>query len=75
MSLVSPFAGTDPSTLAELHPRAPRTLTEAGLGEDLVTQLILKLLNFGNTLTGLDIAQRLGLEFSAIEAVLEETGG
>ncbi len=72
MSLVSPFAATDPSTLTELHPRAPQTLTEAGLGEDLVTQLILKLLNFGNTLTGLDIAQRLGLEFSAIEGVLEQ---
>jgi predicted ATPase with chaperone activity len=72
MSLVSPFAKSDPSSLVDLHPPAPRTLAEAGLGEDLVTQLILKLLNFGANMTGLDIAQRLGLEFSAIESVLEQ---
>ena len=70
MSTVVPFKGTDSPPLATLHPRAPRTLSEAGLGEDLVTQLTLKILNFGADMTGLDIAQRLGLEFSAIEPVL-----
>lgn len=53
-----------------LHPRAPHTLEEAGLSHDLVTQLVLKLLHFSADLTGLDIARRLGLQFSAIEAVL-----
>ena len=55
-----------------LHPRAPRTLDEAGLSEGSLTALTLKLLHFGADLTGLDIARRLGLDYSVIESVLEQ---
>jgi hypothetical protein len=54
-----------------LHPRPPKSLAEAGLSEDLVTQLILKLLHFAADLNGSEIAKRLGLEFTVIEPVLE----
>jgi hypothetical protein len=57
--------------LAALHPHAPRTLEQAGLSHDLVTQLLLKVMHFGSDLTGLELAQRVGLEFSVIEPVLE----
>ena len=60
-------AGNDPV----LHPQAPATLQEAGLSEDLVTQLVLKMMNFGADFTGAQLAERLGLEYSAIEPVLE----
>jgi hypothetical protein len=56
---------------AAVHPPAPTTLEEAGLGHDLLTQLVLKLLHFGADLSGLEIARSLGLEFSVIEPVLE----
>ena len=56
---------------AALHPVAPGTLEEAGLSHDLITQLVLKMLNFGADLSGGEIAARLGLEFSVIETVLE----
>ena len=42
-------------------PKAPRTLDEAGLGRDLVTQLILKMLHLSGELTGTELARRLGL--------------
>jgi predicted ATPase with chaperone activity len=61
-----------PSSLEDLHPPVARTLEEAGLGDDLVTQLLLKVLNFGANYSGLELAERLGLEFSAIEPVLEQ---
>jgi predicted ATPase with chaperone activity len=56
---------------AVLHPSAPATLQQAGLSEDLVVQLVLKLLHFGADLTGAQIAEKLGLEFSALEPVLD----
>jgi predicted ATPase with chaperone activity len=49
---------------------APRTLREAELNEDLVTQLVLKTLHFSGELTGTELAKRLGLSFFAIEPVL-----
>src|SRR5215212_3684112 len=49
---------------------APRTLEEAGLSKDLITQLALKTLHFSGELTGSELARRLGLPFSAVEAVL-----
>jgi hypothetical protein len=55
----------------DLHPRAPRTLEEAGLTHDFVTQLLLKVMHFGSDYTGLDLAKRVGLEFSVVEPVLE----
>jgi hypothetical protein len=58
-------------SIADLHPTAPRTLDEAGLSHDFITQLVLKVLHFGSDNTGVEIARRLGLEFSVIEPVLE----
>jgi predicted ATPase with chaperone activity len=51
-------------------PKAPRTLEEAGLGFDLVTQLVLKTMHLGGDMSGTEIARRLGLSFLAIEPVL-----
>ena len=53
-------------------PAAPRTLEEAGLNIDLVTQLALKTLHLAGTLTGLELAQRMGLQFSVIEPSLDD---
>ena len=59
------------TSVADLHPPAPRTLEEAGLTHDFVTQLLLKVMHFGSDYTGLDLARRIGLEFSVVEPVLE----
>jgi hypothetical protein len=53
-------------------PPAPRTLDEAGLKVDLVTQLALKTLHLAGTLSGLELATRLGLLFSVVEPSLDE---
>ena len=53
-------------------PAAPRSLEESGLNIDLVTQLTLKTLHLAGTLTGLELATRLGLQFSVIEPSLDE---
>jgi predicted ATPase with chaperone activity len=49
------------------HPPAPLTLEETGLSLDLILQLTLKHMHFAGELTGSELAQRLGLRFSAIE--------
>jgi predicted ATPase with chaperone activity len=49
------------------HPPAPLTLEETGLSLDLILQLTLKHMHFAGELTGSELAQRLGLKFSAIE--------
>ena len=56
---------------AALFPPAPTTLEETGLSLDLMVQLVLKLLHFAGELTGVEIAQRLGVEFSVVEPALE----
>jgi len=56
---------------AELVPAAPRTMEEAGLSLDLLVQLVLKHLHFSGELTGVEIARRLGLEFSAVEPAID----
>jgi predicted ATPase with chaperone activity len=50
---------------------APETLADTGLSEDLVTQLVIKLLHFNADCTGVEIAHRLGLEFVVVEPILE----
>ena len=57
-----------PETLSA--PKAPKTLDEAGLSRDLVTQLILKTLHLSGELTGTELARRLGLPFFAFESIL-----
>jgi hypothetical protein len=56
---------------SEVRPAAPKTLEEAGLSQEMVTQLILKFLHFGAGLSGQDLSTRLGLEFSVIQSSLE----
>jgi hypothetical protein len=51
-------------------PKAPKTLDDAGLSRDLITQLILKMLHLSGELTGTELARRLGLPFFAFESVL-----
>ena len=50
---------------------APRTLEEAGLTRDLVTQIVLKTLHFSGELSGTELARRVGLPFFAFEPVIE----
>jgi len=57
-------------TLSQFALPAPRTLEEAGLSRDLITQLALKMLHFSGELTGNELARRLGLPFCAVESVL-----
>jgi predicted ATPase with chaperone activity len=45
------------------------------LSEDLVTQLVIKLLHFNANCTGVEIAHRVGLEFSVVEPILETLKG
>src|SRR5262245_52792011 len=54
---------------SELH--APRTMKDAGLGLDLLVQLAVKSLHFAGELTGIALADRMGLPFPAIEAAVE----
>src|ERR1700674_1789680 len=56
-----------PPRSAPAIPWAPTTLEEAGLSLDLILQLALKMLHFAGDLTGSELAQRLGLNFSVIE--------
>jgi predicted ATPase with chaperone activity len=50
---------------------APKTLEEAGLSRDLITQLVLKTLHFSGELTGTELARRIGLPFFVMEPVVE----
>jgi len=54
-----------------LHPRAPMTLEASGLSLDLMIQLLLKLLHYSGELSGIEIAQRLGLEFPVVEPAID----
>jgi len=54
-----------------LLPSCPTTREAAGLSLDLCIQLVLKLLHFSGELSGLEIARRLGVEFSVIEPALD----
>ena len=70
---IATAAPIDPTrAAATLVPRAPRTAEEAGLSEGSLTALTLKLLHFASDLTGIELARRLGVEYSVIEPVLEQ---
>jgi hypothetical protein len=68
---VSRAAAAIPPASTAPCPPAPATLAEAGLSHELVLQLLLKHLHYGSDFTGHDLARRVGLEFSAIDPVLE----
>jgi len=54
-----------------LRPPAPSTLEDTGLNIDLMTQLVLKTLHLSGTLTGVELAARLGVGFAIIESSLD----
>ena len=54
------------------HLPSPATLAETGLSEDLVTQLVVKLLHFKADCTGAEIANRVGLDFAVVEPLLDQ---
>ena len=62
---MSTLTGIDIGPLLALP--MPRTLEESGLKLDLIVQLLLKTLYFEGELTGMQLAERLGMGFSAIE--------
>jgi len=47
------------------------TMEATGLGLDLFVQLVLKQLHFSGELTGVEIARRLGVQFSVVEPALD----
>ena len=53
------------------YPVAPHSLAETGLSFDLVEQLVLKTLHFSGELSGAALGRRLGLQYSALQPVLE----
>jgi len=55
----------------DMQPAAPLTLHDTGLTLDLVIQLVLKTLHFAGELSGIELADRLGLPFSALEPALD----
>ena len=56
---------------AAILPPSPSTMEATGLGLDLFIQLVLKQLHYSGELTGIDIARRLGVEFSVVEPALD----
>jgi predicted ATPase with chaperone activity len=50
----------------------PQTLAECGLRLDLVVQMVLKQLHFAGELTGIALADRLGLVFPIIEPAIDQ---
>ena len=55
-----------------LAPPAPYTLAEAGLTIDIVTQQLLKILHLSGELRAVDLAERLGLPFPALEPAFDQ---
>jgi hypothetical protein len=60
-----------PADAPALDPVAPKTLAEAGLSLDLVTQLVAKMLYAVGDLSGAELARRLGVLFGVIEPSIE----
>lgn len=55
----------------ELMPPVPATLEEAGVSESLVEQILMKLIYYRGEMTGRQLANASGLQWSVIEPVLE----
>jgi predicted ATPase with chaperone activity len=51
--------------------RAPQNLEETGLRLDLVVQLLMKALHFAGELSGIELAERVGLTFPVIDPGVE----
>jgi hypothetical protein len=63
------MASIDTEKLPE--PAAPGSLQDTGLRPDLVMQLLAKSLHFAGELTGLELADRLGVTFNVIDPGIE----
>lgn len=70
MAISTPETAFSPRSATAL-PSAPTTPEEAGLSLDLLIQLALKTLHFAGELTGGELSQRLGLNFSVVEPALD----
>jgi hypothetical protein len=57
---------------ADVAPEAPQTLAAAGLSVDLIVQLLLKSLHMSGDLRGVDLAERLGLSFTALGPAFDQ---
>jgi hypothetical protein len=57
--------------LEEIQPRAPQALEDSGLRLDTVVQLLIKALHFAGELSGVELADRLGLAFPVIDPGIE----
>ena len=54
-----------------LLPSSPTTREATGLSANLFVQLVLKILHFSGEMSGIEMARRLGVEFSVIEPTLD----
>jgi len=52
-------------------PPEPKTVEDTGLDEAFLCDLVLKHVYFGGTLPGIDLAQRVALDFSIVSTQLE----
>jgi predicted ATPase with chaperone activity len=68
-SIVERLKPATPPPLA--MPSAPLTMEESGLNLDLLIQLSLKTLYFSGELSGAEVGNRLGLNFSVIQEALD----
>ncbi len=55
-----------------LTPREPQNLHETGLSEGFLSDLLLKHVYFGGTLQGIEVAQRMALDFNLVAPLLED---
>lgn len=58
---------TTTDTLQSVSFPAPQTLEESGLTLDLTVQLLIKTLHFAGELSGIELAERLGVPFAVID--------
>lgn len=72
MSGVEIRSRPDAADAEVLAPPAPYSLEEAGLSVDIVTQLLLKILHLSGELRGIELAERLGLPFPALEPAFDQ---
>ena len=65
------FVEAPPEPPAPVCPPAPATLEETGLGREMVTDLVCKILHGSNELTGSELTKRIGLSFAVIDPSLD----
>jgi predicted ATPase with chaperone activity len=76
LNLMESVSGSDkppakPEAARSFVPAVPETISEAGLPDSAIEQLILKHLHFREEMIGRELSDALGLKFSLIETVLD----